>query len=716
MKTSYSINISFVVSTFAIFFCSASSFADRAHVEAPPPEIDQITNPFDLIGRQDLGSFERLEMLLKKSGYPQHQDQFGRSLLTAAIYSSSKGAYTNPSDVTSGRDEVIRLILKYAPDICGKPGTTTPLHAAAAHGDTYWIYEILDRKCPIDVQNADGNTPLLEAIGTQSEAVRLLLSRGANPEIKNKLQQSPLELAALYYKKGEITSALLSYGANAKTSYEKALNDSKSNSEIKLKEITALLKDAVENKRPAKKPPEKKPLVPPQDDSDLIKAIKQGKSDEAIVLLKKGADANSLSQAFDRSRHDFKEAALYGTSALHLALLKKQYPLAKALIERGANVNLRGAATDFSDGNTPLALAVDNLEMVKFLIAHKADANRAAAAGETPIFYAQNPDVIRYLVSQGANVNYVTLSGTPLHVAIMNKQETKVALLLELGADPNTRDQFLSSPPLFKAIELGNEKVVKLLLSKGADPELKNGQNLNAYEFALHEKKENLALLLKKAKSGYSDPAHALSQAIHDKNVQWVESLLKEGVNANGNSQSPHLIEAAGIYDNSVVRFQIMKLLIEKGADVKVIDSNRRSLLHLIQDVEIAKLLIGRGLNVNVGNYEEQTPLHVSAQLGELEMVEFLLSHGAQAQAVDKNRQTPLHLAAEGPIDHRPADGPPPNWEKEGPRYIRIMELLLRAGANPHAQSVYNNKTPIDILNKCTNPDFKIKALAVLKK
>ena len=78
--------------------------------------------------------------------------------------------------------------------------------------------------------------------------------------------------------------------------------------------------------------------------------------------------------------------------------------------------------------------------------------------------------------------------------------------------------------------------------------------------------------------------------------------------------------------------------------------------------VEIARLLVNAGGDVNVRDVHDNTPLHLAAYGGHAELVRFLLSAGANVNCVDEDGDTPLHDAAR---------------HKHG---AEVMRLLLEAG------------------------------------
>lgn len=96
---------------------------------------------------------------------------------------------------------------------------------------------------------------------------------------------------------------------------------------------------------------------------------------------------------------------------------------------------------------------------------------------------------------------------------------------------------------------------------------------------------------------------------------------------------------------------EIIKLLIENGADVNCQTQINNSPLHYAatlkeNGVEIMKLLIYKGADVNAKNFYEDTPLH-RAVFNSLENTKTLITHGADVNARNNNGKTPLDIAKE---------------------------------------------------------------------
>lgn len=97
---------------------------------------------------------------------------------------------------------------------------------------------------------------------------------------------------------------------------------------------------------------------------------------------------------------------------------------------------------------------------------------------------------------------------------------------------------------------------------------------------------------------------------------------------------------------------EIVKLTLDSGAEIDAISKNKFVATPLrgaaaMEKVELARLLIARGANVNCRGEEGGTPLHEAAGNGNLEFAKLLLDHGANVNAKDDKGKTPLTIALE---------------------------------------------------------------------
>ena len=149
------------------------------------------------------GSAEMCEELLTHGSNANQRDRYGQSPLLLA---SSKCHYL-----------AIQQLLSHKASLAILPPTlVTPLHriAACPHPHQLLCAEALLRaRQRLDVQTADGETPLHVAVRSASLALlSWLLRHGANPNIPNRDGQTPLALATA---DSLIADELLSYGATS---------------------------------------------------------------------------------------------------------------------------------------------------------------------------------------------------------------------------------------------------------------------------------------------------------------------------------------------------------------------------------------------------------------------------------------------------------------------------------------------------------------------
>lgn len=168
-----------------------------------------------------------------------------------------------------------------------------------------------------------------------------------------------------------------------------------------------------------------------------------------------------------------------------------------------------------------------------------------------------------------------------------------------------------------------------------------------------------------------------------------VEELLFRGAEVNDDPGGNTALHDACIGGHDVC----VQLLLSHGADPEVLAADGSAPLHLCttaQSFQCAKLLLEGGAEVNVRNKESRlTPLHVAARRGLEEHVELFLSHGADVLATNQEGETPLNAACGGA-----------ERLSEAGRYLRVIQKLLDAGANPRTAG-RKQHTPLH--NACSN-------------
>ena len=272
-------------------------------------------------------------------------------------------------------------------------GEVSPFYLPIRNNDLAALRQLIRDPGPT-ARDASGNSPLMYAAALGSlESMRLLLDAGADPNVSNKFDATPLMWCA-----GDAAKVRLLLSKGAKADARSKLG--------------------------------RTPL--------LIAAYNDGAIEAARLLLEKGADVNARDNG--------------GTSVLELAAAANNIELARILIAKGANVNNVDAL-----GFTPLLDAAGNGDrnaaMVKLLIEHGAQVNvksgdtieivknGAIKLGHlTPLQFAAqaNYEATEALLKAGADVNAKDVrNATPLVFAVATDRPNPkiVKLLLDKGAD-----------------------------------------------------------------------------------------------------------------------------------------------------------------------------------------------------------------------------------------------------------------------------------------
>lgn len=132
----------------------------------------------------------------------------------------------------------------------------------------------------------------------------------------------------------------------------------------------------------------------------------------------------------------------------------------------------------------------------------------------------------------------------------------------------------------------------------------------------------------------------------------------------------------------------VMKLLLDKGADVNAEDSIKRTPLHYAASnatEKVVTLLLNNKANVSAKDFEARTPLFYAARFNGA-IVNLLLEKGADVNVADKNGNTPLHFAC----------------ASMSSKIGEIVKLMLNKGAHRTAKNK-KNQIPLHLAVKSDN-------------
>jgi ankyrin repeat protein len=233
---------------------------------------------------------------------------------------------------------------------------------------------------------------------------------------------------------------------------------------------------------------------------------------------------------------------------------------------------------------------------------------------------------VKRLLDGGLNANTATKSGgtTALMMAVPDVE--KMRLLIDRGADVNARARSRFSALMVAAQYQDGDPAINLLLDRGAQvaPPADGPPVFSANPFFL---------------ASYAGNARSL------KRLLAAGGKLDEAMIAIGTSRTTPMLGAFKFGDVDVAT-----TLIDLGAPVDFADGNGITMLSrsvLNNEIEMARMLIARGANVNAVDKMGMTPLLWAANIdfGDTAMIELLLQSGANRDSRNKDGLTPLELA-----------------------------------------------------------------------
>ena len=352
-----------------------------------------------------------------------------------------------------------------------------PLSLASTNGNANLVKLLLDAGADANASLPGGETVLMTAARTGNvDAVNALLARGANPNAQEGRAQTALMWAAA---EGHVAvvRALIEGGAKIRAALPSGFTPLFFAVREGHIEVARALLEAGVHVNDTMQPEERRSTpanIGRYDEtvgngtSPLLMAVQNGHFELAIALVDAGADPNDQRTGFTPlhtiswvrrpDASDGGDPPPIGSGRL------TSLQFARALVERGANVNARvskgaprppvSATLLGTEGATPFLMAADraDLPLMRELLTLGADPLLSNADNSTPLmaaagFGTANPleeagteaealDAVTLLLDLGADVNAVDTNGdTAMHGAAYGNFPTIVQLLAERGAD-----------------------------------------------------------------------------------------------------------------------------------------------------------------------------------------------------------------------------------------------------------------------------------------
>jgi len=208
---------------------------------------------------------------------------------------------------------------------------------------------------------------------------------------------------------------------------------------------------------------------------------------------------------------------------------------------------------------------------------------------------------------------------SPLMWAALMGQEETMQKLLEHGAKIDYQESETGYTALMYAAQLDQPKSVRFLLENGANYNLEGKDGSLALMLAMQENNEEIVdmLMEKGAKMNLKllDPAgYDFLTVLSDRaSPKIVQIAIKMG--ANVNEQNAANKRTALIIAAMSDKMEVMKLLLENGADPNIVDNNLYSPLMVASirnNYNIVKLLVEHGAKVELKNIDGMTALDIA--------------------------------------------------------------------------------------------------------
>ena len=233
---------------------------------------------------------------------------------------------------------------------------------------------------------------------------------------------------------------------------------------------------------------------------------------------------------------------------------------------------------------------------------------------------------IQKLVDERANIRAVDeFKQTPLHFAAMRNPNSDISMfLIDLGANVSAVDVNGQTPLHWAAMRNPNPDVSKLLIDFGADVSAVDMHGQTALHLA----------------------------AMCNRSLGVSELLISCGADvlAQDRSGKPPLYLVAMNFNPDVVRFFI-GVARDKGVDIRNIKNLvSETPLHLASsrngNEQVVRLFLDKGADVKARDEWGKTPLHAAARhTPNPKIVSLLVEAGADVEAVDSKGQTPIDFA-----------------------------------------------------------------------
>jgi len=478
----------------------------------------------------------------------------------------------------------------------------------------------------------------------QKEMAITLLDKGVEAEPADVENNQNYAYWVVHFDRPEILQALLDHGANP-LAKDRFGETPLSLAQKSHPDLVPMLQGAIAKSHGTTSTSPVPALIPPGDKAQpIIDAVKK---DDAAALAKlvEGVDVGKIQSG--------GEALLFDS---------RNPEVTKILLEHGADANARDGSGRPAWARICVNAGKNALPIARVLLDHKADPNaKWGPTGETPLFYAQDGDMVDLLVAHGADTQVKLSSGDGVLLDAAQRDPSVFEALLRHGVP---FDVHADGPTLLVHASIaGNSALMAKLIARGVDPNVpgvwyhrgpKVGLLTPLTGSIFSRQVPAVALLLDHGAKTTTDGYKTMILAVRDH--PDIAKLLW----SRGNRDASPLLYAIG---QGASVGDITKLLDQGSPADPPQDTTLTPLGYAAMkgQLDAVTLLIARGADVNKGGvYNPEapiyrmTPLVMAAFEGQDEVVTYLLAHGAKPDpaALYYAANDSIPYANEQPRDH----------------------------------------------------------------
>ena len=372
-----------------------------------------------------------------------------------------------------------------------------------------------------------------------------------------------------------------------------------------------------------------------------------------------------------------------GVLPLQLAAINGSAPMVDRLLKAGADAN--AALTPAGDTAVMMAARTGAAGAIRVLLEAGANVNaKESWGGTTALMWAvseNHAEAARLLIGGGADVN-----ARSNYVAAANGRGFEGRTPVANRNDPKV-EEFASGwlTPLMLAAREGNAEMARILVDAGADVNAVAGDGKTALALSIFNGNYDVASLLvdRKTDVNKADAQRftPLFWAVDRRNMEtapnfpWmvtadamplIRKLLDAGANPNAlvnntprarmREGSPRIVFATALMRAAFAAdLELVKLLLARGADASIISRDGETMVSAAaglafihgyhrgkapaERLEVVKLFVGLGNDVNQADDYGITPLMAAGNYGDVPIIQYLIEAGADLAAHDLGKK-----------------------------------------------------------------------------